>query len=813
MPLPDTMTSPTASRRRDIQGLRALAVLAVIGAHAAGWPRGGFAGVDVFFVISGFVITGALLREQRSAGRISLARFYARRARRLLPAAVITIAAVVGTSFAVFHRARADQILGDGVAALLLASNWRFAAQGSDYFAATTAVSPLQHFWSLSVEEQFYLVWPGLLIVLLLLVPRAARAGRRAAILVGVASAVVVVASFGIAVVQSAQNPLLAYFSTATRAWEFAVGAFLAAAAPLARRLPAAMGGLLALAGTVGIVAALFVLEPSGPGFPGPWAALPVGATVLVIVGGAVAPRAMLLPLTNPVSVFTGDASYSLYLWHFPVVVFAAAVVPVSAWSLPVILAATAVLGIASYLLVEQPLRYAPFLGARLPAAPPAASSASDAAPTGLVTAESAPSASIDQLVAASRPDTVSEPAPSAFLSRRPEGWQPGTRYFPGAVRPASVPAVDSPVASVSPAPAPAPAARAVPPPPVPPASDDAGRSSIDAWRERFGSQMTLTAAALVVAGLLGVLYAQNLVAPNTSPAAGQSPPTVAAPGDPTAALQSDLAAAAAATTWPELHPSLDEVMAQSSGANPARACFSPSPAPSAPDCTWGSPDAPHHLYLVGDSTAMAYAPALRELAQNSGGAIRVTTVGLYGCRFTDVLVQNDDPDVMNACPGRKADVAAMIAADRPEAVLVSNAYTLAQTADGRDLSASDLAGAEAAEVASYDMAGRVVFLAAPPEGAPLGNCYTQVGSPYACATSVNQTWTDIQAAMEQMAAARGEHVMDSRPFTCWNDVCPAFAGTLPIRYDQTHLTVDYSAHIAPYLWWWLTSNGVVPPS
>ena len=181
-------------------------MLAVIGAHAAGWPRGGFAGVDVFFVVSGFVITGSLLREQREAARISLARFYARRARRLMPAAIVTIAAVVGVGFALYPRIRAEEVFADGVASMLFASNWWFAAQGMDYFAATTSVSPLQHFWSLSVEEQFYLVWPGLLVVLILFLPRAARAGRGLAVLTAVAAAAVCASSFGVAVVQSAHQ-------------------------------------------------------------------------------------------------------------------------------------------------------------------------------------------------------------------------------------------------------------------------------------------------------------------------------------------------------------------------------------------------------------------------------------------------------------------------------------------------------------------------------------------------------------------------------------------------------------------------------
>lgn len=791
--------------RRDIQGLRALAVLAVIGAHAAGWPRGGFAGVDVFFVISGFVITGMLLREQRETGRIRLARFYGRRARRLLPAALVTVGAVICAAFALFGRARAEQVLWDGVSALLLVSNWRFTQQGTDYFHAGDAVSPLQNFWSLSVEEQFYLVWPGLLIVSLLFVPAVARRGRAVAAVVAAWAVVVVAASFGWALLQGASAPTAAYFSTATRAWEFALGALLAAGVPVLRRIPAAAAALLAWIGVAGVVASLLLIDPASVGFPGPWAAAPTAATALALAGGVAASPRALFPWTNPLAVVVGNASYSLYLWHFPVVVFAAALLPASPWSLPLTLAIVAVIGFASYAIVEQPLRYAPFLGGRVPVADAGADA--DAAPDGGL--DAAPASSGRVAPAAPVPRTPE------IATRRPAGWQPGTRYYPGGARMGAEAA--------------APGAEAVPAAPVveaiveerlpepelvastPPVLEAAGAvasvAPMVAWRERFRTQVSLATAALVAAALLLVLAVQ-VQQPRPVPPSADAAQAAPAIDDPTAALQADLAAAVSATTWPELHPSLDEVMAQSSGANPAHDCFAPTPLPDAAACTWGSGDAPRHLYLVGDSTAMAYAPALKALAEESGGAIRVTTVGLYGCRFTDVLVQNDDPAVMQACTQRKNDVAAMIAADQPETVLVSNAYTLGRTADGRDLSAAELTAAEAAEMARYGMPGRIVYLEAPPEGAPLGNCYTRLGSPYACATSITPTWRDMQAATTAAVASSGDRVVDALAFTCWQDVCPAFAGTLPIRYDQTHLTVAYSTHLAPYLRWALDGGG-----
>ncbi len=137
--------TPSPASRRDIQGLRALAVLGVVGGHAAGWPRGGFVGVDVFFVISGFLITGLLLREVETTGRVRLARFYGRRARRLLPAAAVVLALTVGAGFVVFNAVVAERTLHDAVSSALFAANWHFAADGTDYFHATDAASALQH--------------------------------------------------------------------------------------------------------------------------------------------------------------------------------------------------------------------------------------------------------------------------------------------------------------------------------------------------------------------------------------------------------------------------------------------------------------------------------------------------------------------------------------------------------------------------------------------------------------------------------------------------------------------------------------------
>ncbi|CAL4860299.1 acyltransferase family protein [Microbacterium sp. MM2322] len=769
--------------RRDIQGLRALAVVAVIGAHAAGWPTGGALGVDVFFVVSGFLITGMLLREARESGRVSLVRFYARRARRLLPAALVVLIAVGAAGWFVFNRVRGEQTLWDAAWAAVFASNWNFAAQGTDYFADTGAVSPLQHFWSLSIEEQFYLVWPAALLLGVAAVGR-----RRVGRLVVIVAAAIVAGSFAWALVQTHTQPTIAYFSTLTRAWELAAGAVVAGLVPVLRGIPRPVGVAMQWAGVGGIAASLVMIDPTAGGFPAPWAAAPVAATALVLAGGVGGdPRhRALFPLTNSATVFVGDASYSLYLWHFPVVVFAQTLLPAEPSRLWIVLGASLVLGVASYLIVEQPLRYAPFLG-------------------GMPRRSGAPA------IAVPVPDPVPEPSAASIAARpsvattRPAGWTPGTRYYPGMARP-SAPA--PPVLRELAAEVPAPSEAAPDPDPVPAAGTG---NRMAAWRGRFAAQVFLATAGLVIFALVGALWATGswhgprISLPELGPAASAPPVS----GDPTADLRAELAAAVTADAWPDLSPSLDRVMAASSGVNPAHDCFSPGATAA---CGWGSGDAPVHIWLVGDSTAMAYAPAFRRIADDSAGGIRVSAMGMYGCRFTDVLVENDDPQVMAGCQARKAAVRAAILADKPDLVVMSNAFTLGRAVDGTDLSADALIAAQRREAESYGMGERMLHLAPPPQGVSLAACYTPSSSPRSCDSAVDGTWRTMEALSEKAAAEKGDHALSSLPFTCVDGVCPPFAGTLPTKYDQTHLTVEFAEHIAPALRQALDAAGLLKP-
>lgn len=348
--------APKKSLRPDIQGLRALAVVVVLLDHLIGWPSGGFIGVDVFFVISGFLITGLLIREYDRSGRISFGGFYRRRAKRILPASVLVLVTTLLASYFVFGWTRFISTIWDGVSAAFFVANWRFAIAGNDYFQADGPVSPLRHFWSLAVEEQFYFIWPCIMLLIALVVT--ARGVKDIRFGIGLVIGFISIASFLWALWESQNNNSVAYFSTFSRAWELGVGAFIATVAPRITNIPHYLRPILAWAGIAGITVSLFLIE-NGGSFPAPSAALPVFSTALVIVAGiGVQKQKYIWPLTNRVSGYLGDISFSLYLWHFPVIIIAAQLIDATTmrgqFGIAVI---SVVIAIYSYHLVEDPIR------------------------------------------------------------------------------------------------------------------------------------------------------------------------------------------------------------------------------------------------------------------------------------------------------------------------------------------------------------------------------------------------------------------------------------------------------------------------
>ena len=362
------MTAMHPGFRQDIQGLRALAVLLVILDHARIGPfHGGFVGVDVFFVISGFLITGLLVSEAERTGRVSLLGFYARRARRILPAATLVIVVTVGFGIYLLSAVEAKGAVQDALWATFFAANFKLAHDGTDYFQNDTPPSPLQHYWSLAVEEQFYVVWPLLVVLLCTYALWRARrsAGQRSlgprVRDLGVSPLVVIVGiSFAFSVYHSTTDPVDAYFSPFTRVWELGIGALIACLSTRLILLKPSVQALLAWGGLVAVVAAALLYNGTTI-FPGYAGALPVVGTAALLAGGLRAASwgpQRLLSLRPMRAV--GDWSYSLYLWHWPVLILVAAVWhPVSGWQGALVMAGVVPLAALSYHFVENPVRRA----------------------------------------------------------------------------------------------------------------------------------------------------------------------------------------------------------------------------------------------------------------------------------------------------------------------------------------------------------------------------------------------------------------------------------------------------------------------
>jgi peptidoglycan/LPS O-acetylase OafA/YrhL len=348
-------------RRLDIEGLRAIAVVAVVLDHLVHWPRGGFVGVDIFFVISGYLISGILLREATATGRISFRQFYLRRMKRILPAAALVLSVTVTVAYVVFYGGRASSIAGDAFWALLFSANWRFAILGTDYMNSGSSVSPLQHYWSLGVEEQFYIVWPWIIIGALYLARRLrANAGGTKVILAS-AIGVPILISFAFALWETQGNHTVAYFSTFSRGWELSAGALLAVLTASFRGFARPLRVMFLWIGLALLAGSALLISPATP-FPAPNALYPVLGTCFVILAGtgeqSAAYNRMAWILTNPVSRYVGKISYSLYLWHFPVIIILATLVPEGSKRFYVLaVALMLVLSIGSFKFVEDPIR------------------------------------------------------------------------------------------------------------------------------------------------------------------------------------------------------------------------------------------------------------------------------------------------------------------------------------------------------------------------------------------------------------------------------------------------------------------------
>ncbi len=372
---PARQTELRTAFRRDIEGLRALAILLVVAYHSGipGTP-GGYVGVDVFFVLSGYLITGLLVAEVEATGKLDLARFYARRVRRLLPALTVVLVATIALGIAVYSPAEQRGFATTAVSTAAYVSNLQFARMATDYLGAAASDNPLLHTWSLSVEEQFYFVWP--LLIFLGMGATSAHtlvSGRRRVVLLMTGATVV---SFGLSLWLTSVRQPWAFFLSPLRSWEFGAGGLAALVPPVTvfpflrkRRLASGRvfsSSWLGWAGVAGILLSAAVFDAETP-YPGTAAVLPVLATIAALRAGkddADAGVARMLG-REPLQVI-GRLSYSWYLWHWPVLIFATAWFGIlgSPERIGLMLAAL-VLAAVSYRFIENPIRHSRMLARR----------------------------------------------------------------------------------------------------------------------------------------------------------------------------------------------------------------------------------------------------------------------------------------------------------------------------------------------------------------------------------------------------------------------------------------------------------------
>ena len=352
MPASPTVSGVIRGYRPDLDGLRTVAVYLVLLFHAGvGWAAGGFIGVDLFFCLSGFLVTGVLLGEVEDTGTLRIGRFYARRVRRLLPAALLVVVATCLVFTLLWSVVPRLAIIGDARSALLYYANWHFLASSGDYFAADVDKSPFLHFWSLSIEEQYYVGFP-LLLLLLSRVPR----GVRRPVTLGVLGTLLV-ASLVAQLVLAPGSTDRAYYGTDTRLYQLLAGALLTTwLAGTSRRPSPRVAHVAALLGFAGIVLLGSGLPPLGPSGRGVGA---TAASVLLLGGLALAegsPLSRLLATRVPVHL--GRISYGTYLWHWPVIIALGALLDAGPGAVALLTAFVATgLAALSYEVLEMPVR------------------------------------------------------------------------------------------------------------------------------------------------------------------------------------------------------------------------------------------------------------------------------------------------------------------------------------------------------------------------------------------------------------------------------------------------------------------------
>ena len=750
-PAPTPDDTPPDGFRPDLEGLRGLAIVLVLLFHAGipGVP-GGFIGVDVFFVLSGFLITGLLIRERERTGRVSLPAFYARRARRIFPASLVVAIATLLIANVALPPLDLLRAADDAVAVALSVGNIRFAASATDYFAAAGAPSPFLHYWSLGVEEQFYLVWPALLIL-------ATRFGRPR-LGAGLALGAVVVASFALALWLTGVAAPWAFYSLPTRAWQLGLGGLLALV--LDRTVRDRAASFLAAGGWVGLAAVLAggALIDAGTPYPGVAALLPaIGTTALIASGGTLrwSPGRL---LALPPMRFLGRISFSLYLVHWPILVLPLAGLSVGE-ELPLetrvgLALVTVPVGWVCWRLVEAPIHRATRFRAQPWRALGLAGTAVAATVTAVILVGAQTSRSLDAALTAN-------PVPSAIATGAPQAT----------------------AVAVAASPEPSAAPSDSPPPPTPLAPTPSATAA-----------PTPSATAAPTPSATAVATPTATPQPTPAPSPSATIPAVVTPGPRGPAPDPSAAQPLPADVQPPLRlAAADRERIATEGCELGNLAVQPRP------CVYGNPNAATTVALVGDSHAAQWFPALEVLALRHDWRLVVFTK--ISCRFVDLPIYSRElKREYTECEQWREIVVTRLQELSPDLVVVSAARGMGTVNRADDNAIRQ--GEAMARLLARVPGRHAIIVDTPQSRVIIPDCLSgHIDDTRPCDTARIPAMSPRYLLLERAAAeADGAMLINMTDVLCPGSVCPAVLDGYIVFRDQFHLTATLSASLSAEL-------------
>jgi len=725
--------------RADIDGLRALAVGLVLLSHlqVVGFA-GGFVGVDIFFVISGFLITTYLI-EHLAKDSLSLREFYLRRARRILPMAIAVLAATVVAAFLIFNSVKAMQITTDAYWASLFLENLRLLAQSTNYFNHGLAVSPIQHYWSLAVEEQFYLVFPLLLMLVFWAAKRFPAAAKLRVALITVSA--VSLASLLWAIDQGANGATQGYFSSLTRGYELGIGAILAIAV-FGRQIRLGAKSSLAIASFgLALIAASVILCRSGLGYPGALALLPSIGTAAFILGGSNGfSAASKLFAWRPI-VYLGKISFSIYLIHWPLIVFATQAVSgiETSWYYPYLISALTIgLAALTYRFVETPTRRLKISGAKPGRSAQIIRIASLTSALGLL-ASSAYAVTGGTMNAAISGLEVVAAGNGGYQPNDPGTAMPTPNGSPSASPTASPSETPSASPTTEPSAKPSTKPTTKPKPPTGPSLD----SLLASWVPLVNDGTNLT-------------QVPDQLSPPISSLLGQR-----------------------GVQWGQ--------------------CMDP--AYHQPTCTYGPSDAKHTAVILGDSYALAIYP----MVINALGLTDWRVIGLNQreCMIADVVPwpwQGSGADL--TCPDHRAWVNSFITTLKPDLVVLSD-QPYHPIADGNQNAGDNQMmlwsqGLDSALATLRPLNKHIVYFGVPSSQTGLTDCVLAGGNLGAKCFSSPRKLGAYENVQAETAASYKIPFINPNDWLCVDAVCPPIIDNTPVFWDGAHFTQDFAAKLGP---------------